>query len=348
MLDPNNSTRCARLIAGEQTMNRLGSRTRRHCLFALASAFSAATIGLPTLTRAQSIPRIGFIRHGSRDAFSEGFRQGMRDLGYVEGKNIVIEYRWTEGNIERIGPFIDEMMRLKVRVIVGAGDPVLEALHKTTKTIPVVMTNSQTPVEKGFAASLARPGGNMTGLTSIGTELAGKRVELLRDAFRNIRQIAVLSHTTSVPEQVRLALAAAKTLNISAQSIEVRKTDELQAAFATAQQARADALVITGSSAFFAERTQIALLAAMTRLPTIYPHSGFVDAGGLMSYGANFTDMFRRAAVYVDKILKGAKPGDLPIEQPTKFELVLNVKTAKLLGITFPPEIMVRADRVIQ
>jgi len=170
------------------------------------------------------------------------------------------------------------------------------------------MRNSQTPIEKGFAASLARPGGNMTGLTSIGTEFAGKRVELLRDAFRNVRKIAVLWHKTTAPEQVRLTLAAAKSLNISAQLIEVHKTDELQAAFATAQRGRIDALVITGSSAFFAERPQIALRAAMTRLPTVYPHSGFVDAGGLMSYGTSFTDHFRRAAAYVDKILKDAKP----------------------------------------
>ena len=302
----------------------------------------------------KKVHRIGYLHAASASDprvqhQREAFQKGLRELGYIEGQNIVVEYRWTEGKPDRLFDLAAELVRLKMSVIVAAGGaPVVRAVQRATTTIPIVMTAIPDPVADGFVANLARPGGNITGTTAITPELSGKRLELLKEAFPRISRIAVLWESGVESGQFKATEVASRLLGLQLQALEVRSPNDFDSAFAAAQKARAGALIVLGSATLFAERTYLAVLAAKSRLPAMYVHRGFVDSGGLMSYGPNFTDLFRRTATYVDKILKGTKPADLPVEQPTRFELVINLKTAKALGLTIPQSILIRADQIIQ
>ncbi len=295
------------------------------------------------------VPRIGLIRPGSPpDPLVEAFLQGLRDLGYVEGRTIAIEYRWAEGKPERIPDLTAELVRLKVDVIVTSGEPGAPVAKQATSTIPIVFAVHADPVGAGLVASLARPGGNITGLSSMTAELAEKRLELLKEAVPKLSRVAVLRDPRQPPTDLRLTEAAARALGLRLQVLEVRDINDLEAALAAAKEGRAGALTNLQSAFFIAHRARIVEAVAKTRLPAMYHNMQFVAVGGLMAYSPNFPAMFRRAATYVDKILKGAKPADLPVEQPTRFELVVNLKTAKALGITIPQPILIRADQVIQ
>ncbi len=310
----------------------------------------------PLATLAQQsgkVSRIGFL--GNSTAALEAnlvgpFREGLRDLGYVEGRNVLIEYRWAEGKYERFPALIAELIALKVDVIVTAGTPASLAVKKATTSIPLVMVAVGDPIGVGLVASLARPGGNSTGLTSIAPELEGKRLELLRQAIPKLSSIAVLwnpdnsFHVGSLKE----TRAAAQVLGIKVQVLGVRASDEFPAAFAAILRERPGALLVLADRIFLHNRRGIVDFEAKHRLPGVYAYRELVEAGGLMSFGPSYAGMHRRAAYYVDKILKGAKPGDLPVEQPTKFELVINLKTAKALGLTIPPPLLLQADEVIQ
>jgi putative ABC transport system substrate-binding protein len=311
---------------------------------ALAVSVSGASV-----QSADRIPRVGILRTGSPpDPFVEAFRQGLRDLGYVEGQNVSLEYRWADGRDERLPRLAAELVRLRVDVIVAGGSQARVAQRATT-TIPIVMPVANDPVGEGLVASLARPGGNVTGLSFLSEELPGKWLELLREAFPGTSRVVVLWHPASEAGQLKVAEAAARSLGVHLQLLKVERTEDLQPAFAVAHRDRAEAVVTLSSPFFGAHRTRLVGLAARYRLPAVYPQGEFVTgSGGLMSYGPNLRDLFRRAATYVDKVLKGARPGDLPIEQPTRFELVLNLKTAKALGLSFPPSLLARADEIVQ
>ena len=280
----------------------------------------------------------------------EGFFQGLRELGYVEGKNVLIEGRFYGDRTERLPTLAAELVRIKVDVIVAGAPPAPEAAQRATSTIPIVMTNHFDPVGSGLVASLARPGRNVTGLSSLSPELVGKRLQLLKEAVPGISRVAVLSDP-AVPINALLLRAtevAARSLKVQLQVLEARVPSDFASAFSAMTKDRAGALIALGGNMFFAHRTRIAELAAQSRLPAMYGVKEFAEAGGLMAYGVNTRESFRRAATYVDKILKGAKPGNLAIEQPTKFELVVNLKTAKALGLTIPPSLLLQADRVIE
>ena len=299
------------------------------------------------------IPRIGYLSTNTPAAMStrtEAFRQGLRELGYVEGKNIVIEYRYAEGKRDRLPALAAELVRLNVDIIVSAGgEGTASPAKQATNTIPIVMTNVTDPVGTGFVASLARPGANITGLAALTEDLAGKRVELLKETFPKISRMAVLFDPEDPSKIVELKLiqAPAKILEVNLQAIEVRSND-FQSAFKAATRERAGALLVLQNGVTNTGRKPIAELATKHRLPTMWAESGLMDAGGLMSYGPNYADLFRRSATYVDKILRGAKPADIPVEQPTKFEFVINLKTAKQIGVTIPPNVLARADKVIR
>jgi len=298
------------------------------------------------------IPTIGFMRGGSPTDFEvEAFRQGLRDLGYVEGKNIIIDFRNTEGKTDRFPGVATELVRLKVDIIVAAGgSAVVLAAKPATDTIPIVMTNPGDPVAIGVVASLARPGGNVTGLTSSSTELSGKLVELLKEAVPKLTRVAVL-WSPAEPGNARNfkeTEVAAQSLRLKLLSLGVRTPDELDNALQSSIKDRAGALIIIRSPAYTSTGERIVDFAAKNRLPTMFPEKFFVEAGGLMSYAPNIADNFRRAATYVDKILKGAKPADLPVERPMKFEFVINLKTAKQIGLEITPNVLARADKVIK
>jgi putative ABC transport system substrate-binding protein len=281
----------------------------------------------------------------------EAFRQGMRDLGYVEGKNIAMEQRWAEGKRDRLSALAAELVRLKVDVIVTAATSPALAAKKATSTIPIVMASQSDPVGTGLVVSLAKPGGNVTGLSSMNVELGGKRLEVLKQAFPKISRVAFLEGIQSISLQSKEIEVAARALGMQLQVVETGGTEgpgDFEGAFLTMAKQRADALLVASSPNYFAERKRLAEVAAKSRLPAMYPESEYVDAGGLMAYGIIPEELFRRAATYVDKILKGAKPADLPVEQPTKFEFVINLKTAKQIGVTIPPNVLARADRVIR
>jgi putative ABC transport system substrate-binding protein len=286
---------------------------------------------------------------GGRRAW-EGFFQGMRELGYVEGQNILVEGRWYEDHTDRLPVLAAELVRLKVDVIVAGAPPAPEAAQRATSTILIVMANHADPVGTGLVASLAKPGKNVTGMSTLAPELVGKRLQMLKEVVPGISRVAVLSNPT-VPSQaleLREAKAAAGPLKMQLQLLEARAPGDFAGAFSAMTKERAGGVIIFSSSMFNAERTRIAELAAKSRVPAISSLREFAEAGGLMAYGVNLGESFRRAATYVDKILKGAKPADLPVEQPTKFELVINLKTAKALGLTIPPSLLQRADEVIQ
>jgi len=313
---------------------------------------------LPIATQAQQaakIARLGFLANSSTALahLREAFLQGLRDLGYVEGRNVVIEYRYAEGTLDRFPVLAAELVALKVDVIVAPPTPAAQAAKQATRTIPIVFAGSGDPVANGLVTSLARPGGNVTGLSGLSPELVGKCLEQLKQAVPGVIRVAVLWQPGGQGERadrdmLKEAEVAARALGIRLQFVEVRGTADFDRAFSDMTTAGAGALTVLPSNMLNTERRRLADLAAKSRLPAVYQLREYVDAGGLMAYGANLADLNRRAATYVDKILKGAKPDDLPVEQPTKFELVVNLKTAKALGLTIPPSVLGRADDIIQ
>jgi putative ABC transport system substrate-binding protein len=327
---------------------------RRAFIGTMAGGLLAAPLAADA-QQAAKVHRIGLLggsppnSPGGRRAW-EGFFQGMRELGYVEGQNILAEGRFYGDRTDRLPALAAELVRLNVDVIVAGAPPAPEAAQRATSTIPIVMANHADPVGSGLVASLARPGRNVTGLSTQAPDLAGKRLQLLKEAVPGISRVAVLSNPT-IPSQaleLREAKVAAGSLKVQLQMLEARAPSDFAGVFSAMTKERAGGVIILTSSMFYAERTRIAELAAQSRVPAIYAVKEFAEAGGLMTYGINIHESFRRAAIYVDKILKGAKPADLPVEQPTKFELVINLKTAKALGLTIPPSLLQGADEVIQ
>ena len=301
--------------------------------------------------QAKKVHRIGFLAAArSTTPAVEAFRQGLRELGYVEGKNIVIEWRYAEGKLDRLRELAAELVRLKVDVIVTAGSASTRPAKEATVTIPIVMAFDNDPVGSGFVASLARPGGNITGLSTLAPELSGKRLELLKEIVPRLSRVAVLgeSNNPGNAQSLRETELAAAALGVQLQYLDVRGPKDIETAFRAAGKGRADAVLVLGSPVVTSQRTQVVELAVKNRLPAIYNRQEFVEAGGLMVYAASSSDLFRRAATYVDKILKGAKPTDLPVEQPTKFEFIINLKAAKQIGLTIPPNVLARADKVIR
>ena len=299
-------------------------------------------------------PKIGFLTPptpAGAAVLVENFRQGLRDLGHVEGKTFVLEVRYGEGKAERLPELARELVGLKPDVIVTTADVATAAAKRETRTIPIVMGSSIDPVGGGLVASLARPAGNVTGVSGVSSELSGKRLELLRESVPGLTRVAVIWNPDvrgSIFEYKETE-AAARTLRLELQSLEVATAEDLDRAFSAAMSQRAQALILAGQNPVtFSKRAEIASFTQKNRLPSMYPSAAYVDTGGLMSYGPTVTYMYRRVAVYVDKILKGAKPAELPVEQPTKFELIINLKTAKALGLTIPQSLIRRADRVIQ
>ncbi len=276
-------------------------------------------------------------------------RQGLHELGYAEGQNIVIESRWAEGQLDRLPGLAAELVRLKVDIIVTYAQPAIQAAKQAIGTIPIVMAGIIDPVATGFVATFARPGGNITGLSLMALELVGKQLEILKEVVPKLSRVAILTNPNAgTAPQLRHAQEAARALGLGLQPVEARSPGEIDGAFAAMTREQADAVIVLIDGMFINHRTRIADLAAQRRLPAVYGISDHVEAGGLMAYGASVLDRYRRAATFVDKILKGAKPADLPVEQPTKFELVINLKTAKALGLTIPQSLLLRADEVLQ
>jgi putative ABC transport system substrate-binding protein len=301
----------------------------------------------------RKVPRIGYLAATSpsiNPARFEAFRQGLRDLGYMEGKNIVIEWRFAEGKSDRLAAFADELVRLKVDVIVSGGSTATQAAKEATSTIPIIMSQDNDPVRNGFVASLARPGGNITGLATLRSELSGKRLELLTEIVPKLSRVAVLGSSTNPgnAQSLKETEVAAGAFGVKLQYLDVLSTKDIETVFGTASNGRAEALLVLASPVINSRRTQVVELAAKRRLPALYDRRDFGEAGGLMTYGVRVTDLDHRAATYVDKILKGAKPGDLPVEQPTKFEFIVNLKAAKQIDLIIPPNVLARADRVIR
>jgi putative ABC transport system substrate-binding protein len=321
---------------------------------ALAAMLALSILAVPFVGEAQyrtgKVPRVGILNSDTaQDARVNEFRDGLRELGYVEGQNLTITYRWADGRLDRLPTLTDDLLASNVDVIVAIGASVWAAKRQTS-TVPIVMAFSGDPVGTGMVSNLARPGGNITGFSFMSSDLAAKRLELLKQTFPRIARVAVLyvpAEVSTVPE-LRETEAAARTISVPLQPLQVRHADDLEPLFAVATREGADAVLVFAHSFAFLNRDRIIELAALRRLPTMYGWREFVDAGGLMSYGPNLRAILRRAASYVDRILKGAKPGDLPIEQPTKFELIINMKTAKALGLTIPPSVLLRADQVIE
>jgi len=299
------------------------------------------------------LPRIGFLSTTSPSnlpARLEAFRQGLRDLGYVEGKNIVIEYRYAEGKLDRLPTLLADLVHRQVDAIVASGPSPTRAAKNATTTIPIVMTWDYDPVGNGYVASLARPGRNITGLSILAPEISGKQLDLLKEIVPKLSRVAVLG-TSTVPGNAEALTAmelAAVALKVQLQYLEVRDRKDIETVFQTARKGRADAILALASRVLSTDRAHVAELAVKSRLPAIYGEREHVDAGGLMTYGVSITDLFRRAATYVDKILKGAKPADLPVEQPTRFDFIINLKAAKQIGLTIPPNVLARADKVIR
>jgi putative ABC transport system substrate-binding protein len=302
----------------------------------------------------KKVPRIGYLTATSpavSPARIEVFRQGLHELGYVEGKNIVIEYRYAEGKFDRLPALAAELVRLKVDLIVSTGPTVTRAAKEATTTVPIVMAIDGDPVGNGFVASLAHPGGNITGLSTLAPEIRGKQLELLKESVPRLSRVAVFGTSTQPgnAQSLKETELAAGAIGVKLQYLDILAPEDLESAFRAASKERADAvLMMVPRLVAISRRKAIADLAVKGRLPAIYPQSDYVEAGGLMSYSVNTADLDRRAATYVDKILKGAKPADLPVEQPRKFELVINLKTAKQIGVTIPPNVLARADRVIK
>ena len=298
---------------------------------------------------AEKLARIGYLSLGSAADTPKALLQGLRELGYVEGQNLVIEYRYAEGKAERLPDLAAELVSLKVDIIVAGGTPPPLAAKRATTTIPIVMTSAGDPVGSGLVASLAKPGGNVTGLSTFTRDLAAKRLQLLKEVVPVISRVAVLWNAANpyAVLNMRETEAAARTLGLQVQSLEVRGPDDFEKALPAAISGRAGALFVVDNPLVFVARLRVADFAIRTRLPMTAFYKPFAEAGGLMTFGASLADLYRCAATYVDKILKGVKPADLPVEQPTKFELVINLKTARALGLTLPQSILLRADQVI-
>ena len=333
---------------------RSSSRFMRRKFFGLALGTLLLALCFPVQAQQSAkVPRIGYLGGATASASTvrlEPFRQGLRGLGYIEGKNIVLEWRSAEGKPDRLPVLVAELIRLKVDVIVTAGPSVTRAAKEATVTIPIVMTNEGDPIGTGFVSSLARPGGNITGLSTLAPELSGKQLELLKEIVPRLAIVTVLGASTNPgnSQQLRQTQLAAEAFRIQLRYLDVLDPKEIETAFRAATKERADAVLLLGGPALSSRRTQIAELAVKSRLPTIDSSRRHPEAGGLVSYGVSLADLDRRAATYVDKILKGAKPADLPVEQPVKFELVFNLKTAKQIGLTIPPNVLARADKVIK
>ena len=325
---------------------------------AFISTLTGGLLAAPLAAEAQpaaKVARIGFLSTSlaANPHLTDAFGQGLRDLGYVEGRTVVIEYRDAEGNLERLPALAAELVALKVDVIVSPNTPAALAAKQATRTLPIVFVGVGEPVASGLVSSLARPGGNVTGLSVVSPELVGKWLELLTQAVPEVSRVAVLRQPGAMDERtekdmLKGAEVAARALGVRLQFVEARSSADLERAFSDMIRERAGALTVRPAPMFVSERRRLVALAAKNRLPAVYPWREFVDAGGLMAYGPNLADLYRRAAPYVDKILRGAKPGDLPVEQPTKFELAINLKTAKALGLTIPPSLLQRADQVIE
>jgi putative ABC transport system substrate-binding protein len=298
-------------------------------------------------------PRIGFLVAGPPSAVAnrvEALREGLRERGYIEGKTILVEYRYGEGKVDRIAEQAAELVQLKVSLIVTAGSQATRPAKEATTTIPIVMAQDNDPVGSGFVDNLAKPGGNITGLANLTTELSGKQLELLKEIIPKLERIAVLRDLTEPgsPQGVRQIDLAAQQFGLQRHYVDVRSAGEIEPAFLSAGKKQSEALLVLPSAIFNSHRKQIVELAAKNRWAGMYPRTDYVEDGGLMTYGANTNDLFRRAAIFVDKILKGAKPGDLPVEQPTKFDLMFNLTAAKRIGLTIPKPVLARANRVIK
>jgi putative tryptophan/tyrosine transport system substrate-binding protein len=321
-------------------------------VFVLAVAI-LASVSLADAQQRQKVPWIGWLAGGSALSVArnlEAFRQGLRELGYFEGKNIVVEYRYAEDKLDRLPDLAVELVELKVDIIVTQGTPAAQAAKKATSRIPIVMASSGDAVGSGLVASLAHPGGNVTGLSFLATELEAKRLELLKEIVPRISRVVYLSNPAIVAEMISLKSlqSVGPALGVTVQPVVMRASEDFESVFAAVVRERANGAMVSSNGSYIPRRHEIVALAAKHRLPVAYGWRDFPEAGGLMSYGAISGETFRRAATYVDKILKGAKPADLPVEQPMKFDLVINLKTAKELGLTIPPEVLVRADKVIK
>jgi ABC-type uncharacterized transport system substrate-binding protein len=322
-------------------------------LFWLLAAVLLVAVPLAQAQQPGKIPRIGFLLAVPASTIStriEAFRQGLRELGYVEGKNIVIELRSTEGKADRLSPLAIELVHLKVDVIVSGGPPPTRSAKQATATIPIVMGYDDDPVGSGFVTSLAHPGGNITGLATLAPEVSGKQTELLKEIVPRLSRLAIFANPSQPghPQALREITRAADALGVRVQYLEIREAGDIDHAFQAASKAHADALLVVTTPLLTSQRRQWIDLATKNRLPTIFGRPEYVEDGGLVFYGVSYTDLFRRAASYVDKILKGAKPTELPVEQPTKFEFIINLQAAKQIGLTIPPNVLARADRVIR
>ena len=320
------------------------------CCFGL---FLFVVCAIAQAQQSARIPKVGFLAASTAPGESSrpaAVKEGLAELGYVEGKNIVIEWRQAGGNLDRLATFADELVRLKVDVILTAGSTATRAAKEATNTIPIVMLQDNDPVRSGFIASLARPGGNITGLSTLRPEISGKRLELLKEIVPGLSRLAVLgsSNNPGNAEGLKETQLAAVALKLQIQYLDVHGVKDIEAAFRDARAERAEAVLVLGGPIFNVKPKELASHAAKSRLPVVYVRENFVNAGGLMSYGVNLADLQRRAATYVDKILKGAKPADLPVEQPATFELVVNLKAAKQISLTIPPNLLARADKVIK
>jgi len=325
---------------------------KRFCFWSLASVI-VTLVSVAEAQQSVNVPRIAYLSGSSLSALAariQSFRQGLRELGYMEGKNIIIEWRSAEGQLDHVPEIAAELVRLKVDVIVSPGPAVTRRLKEATSTVPIVMASDTDPVGSGFIASLARPGGNITGLASLAPEVGGKQLELLKEISAKISRVAVIgnSATPGDAQALRETVLAAGSYEVYLRYLDVLEPRDIETAFRAASKGRADALMVLGNPILNAHRKQVVNLAVKQRLPATYTRPEYIDAGGLMYYGTNYNELFRRAATYVDKILKGAKPADLPVEQPTKFEFIVNLRAAKEIGLTVPPNVLARADRVIR
>jgi putative tryptophan/tyrosine transport system substrate-binding protein len=320
----------------------------------LALVFLSLALGCPAQAQqVKKAPRIGFLAITSPRDMSlrmAAFRHGLRELGYIEGKTIVVDDRYAEGKLDRLRSMTAELVQLKADVIVTSGPIGTRTAKEATATLPIVMAYDNDPVASGFVASLARPGGNITGLSTHYPEITGKQLELLKEIVPKMSHLAVLGDSSEpfTAQSLKETERAAKAFGVQLQYLDVKNPKDVKGALENARKGRADAAVVLASAIFISQRSQLAELAVKNRIPAVYQASEYVEAGGLMTYGASITDLFRRAATYVDRILKGAKPADIPVEQPTTFELIINLKAAREIGLTIPPNVLARADRVIR
>jgi ABC-type uncharacterized transport system substrate-binding protein len=320
-------------------------------IVALLVGLALDSVHLAEGKQANQTARIGILQSGSASSSMSrivALREGLRELGYVEGKNIIIDYRYAEGKTDQFAVLAAELVRLKPDVLVASGSPGIIALMKATNKIAIVMAAIGDAVANRFVKSLAQPGGNVTGLSFLDPDISTKRLELLKEAMPRVVRVALLRHVTSGKQSLEATLAASRPLKVQVQILEIQATNEFEGAFRSAKKGGAEAINVLASPILFAYRKELVDLSAKHRLPGMYENKEFVEIGGLLSYGANLDDLYRRAATYVDKILKGAKPADLPVEQPMKFEFVINLKTAKQLGVTISPNVLARADKVLK